>query len=170
MVLAREDSVLKESIVPITNPHINIFVLSKLSHHQQSHIVWIPRHCDQRPSSCIKPLRGRKRHREQRIWRANDFESSIFSSATSQLQASCIERIASIPAVSLRFSSAPNASPPPVLGDSVLGVALIWMPRHCQQMYCTGLGLRNARAVRSSGEGLIAPIVELLRALSKSRC
>lgn len=42
------------------------------------------------------------------------------------------------------------------------------MPRHWQHTYCTEFWLRNARAVRSSGEGpLIAPIVELLRASRK---
>lgn len=77
-------------------------------------------------------------------------------------------RSGAIPAESLRFSTAPKASPPPVLGDSVLGVALIWMPRHWQHTYCTAFWLRNARAVRSSGEGpLIAPIVELWRASRK---
>jgi hypothetical protein len=77
-------------------------------------------------------------------------------------------RSGAIPAESRRFSTAPNASPPPVLGDSVLGVALIWMPRHWQHTYCTEFWLRNARAVRSSGEGpLIVPIVELVRASRK---
>lgn len=66
-----------------------------------------------------------------------------------------------LPAVSLRLSTAPKASPAPVV---VLGVALICMPRHCQQTNWAGLWLRNTRAVRSSGEGpVIAPVVSSSR-------
>ena len=115
------------------------------------YIFHLARHGHKRAPPRVEPLGRREGDGEQRVWRPQNLESGIYQLSANT---SAIAAIQCLPAESREAPGYwPNAS---ARRDSVVGVALIWIERHCQH---TKPGLADDsfnpafRDAQTSGEG-----------------